>query len=279
MVRAFVAEINIYPVKSMKGISRTHAELTATGLRHDRQWMVVRQDGRFATQRDQPALACIETALDERGVHLARQGFGSVFVPFETATGEEIVTRVWKDECRTLDQGPRISNWLTAALQSEEPLRLVRMAPGFRRSLEAAERFGGKTTTVFADSAPFLVASEASLEHVNRDLQSLGLPPVPMNRFRPNIVLRGVDAFAERHAEALRGQGWRISLVDPCERCLVTTVDQATGQRDPARQPYLAMRKISPAAGPGSSPVFGQNAVLAGGEGQTIRVGEALELS
>ncbi|MGD2129916.1 MAG: MOSC N-terminal beta barrel domain-containing protein [Lysobacterales bacterium] len=278
MDQACVREINVYPVKSMKGISLAQGELTAKGLQYDRHWMVVRHNGRFVTQREQPALARIGTELDARGLTLSREGIGSVFLPFEAEAGEEIVSRVWKDDCRTLDEGPEVSRWITAALESEEPFRLVRMAPGFRRELPA-DRFGKESTTVFADAAPYLVASEASLEYVNRELRARGLQPVPMNRFRPNIVLGGVDAFAEHSSRELYGEHWRIKLIDPSQRCLVTTVDQATGHRDPNRQPYLAMREISPAAGPGSAPAFGQNAVLAAGEGQFIRAGESIALS
>jgi hypothetical protein len=277
MDQACVTEINVYPVKSMKGISSLQCELTDKGLRHDRHWMVVRHNGRFVTQREQPALARIRTELDARGLTLSREGLGSVFIPFEAGTGEEIVSRVWKDDCRTLDEGPEISRWIAAALESEESFRLVRMAPGFRRKL-AEDRFGKESTTAFADAAPYLVASEASLERVNRELRARGLQPVPMNRFRPNIVLSGVDAFAEHSSKELCGEHWRITLIDPSQRCLVTTVDQATGYRDPDRQPYLAMREISPVAGPGSAPAFAQNAVLASGEGRFIRVGESISL-
>jgi len=150
------------------------------------------------------------------------------------------------------------------------------MAPGFRRELGAAERYGSETTTHFADSAPYLVASEASLESVNRGLAARGLSAVPMNRFRPNIVLSGTEPFEENRLRELQGDGWRISLVDACERCLVTIVDQETGERNPERQPYMAMREISPIGEPGSAPAFARNARLAGGEGRIIRVGDLL---
>jgi uncharacterized protein YcbX len=94
-----------------------------------------------------------------------------------------------------------------------------------------------------------------------------------MNRFRPNIVVRGLEPFAEHRAGALAGEGWRLDLADACERCLVTTVDQQTALRDPAREPYLTLRRINPVPGPKPAPLFAQHAILASGEGDSITVG------
>ncbi|MCH5373840.1 MAG: MOSC N-terminal beta barrel domain-containing protein [Planctomycetes bacterium] len=279
MTAATIAAIYVYPVKSMRGIALERGRLTEKGLEHDRRWMVVRENGRFVTQRDMPALARVQTALDDAGVTLSAEGHDSIAIPFDSKGGESVLTHVWKDECAALDEGPGVSRWISDALGSDEPLRLVRMAPAFRRTLGESDRFGAGTTTHFADSAPYLVANEASLEQINLELQARGLDAVPMNRFRPNIVLRGPGPFAEHRLKDLAGDGWHIKLMDACERCLVTTVDQETGQRDPERQPYMAMREIHPIAGPGTAPAFAQNATLAAGNGLTIRVGDSLKAS
>lgn len=279
MEQAQVAGLYIYPVKSMKGIALDEAILTPKGLEHDRRWMVVRPQGRFVTQREEPRLALIRTQLDARGLTLSRDGHGSMFVPFEFAGGPRLQTRVWNDDCSVEDEGDEIARWLTETIGDNQGLRLVRMAAGFRRSLTAADRYGEETTTEFADSAPYLVANESSLECLNTELKTQGHAPVPMNRFRPNIVLRGLPPFAEHRASRFDGDGWSIALVEHCERCLVTTVDQATGEPDPAREPYQTLRRLNPAPGEKAAPAFAQNAKLGSGAGARITIGATATLA
>jgi uncharacterized protein YcbX len=278
MVSAQITGLFVYPVKSMKGIPANRSVLTEAGLLHDRRWMVVNGDGRFVTQRNQPRLALVETRLESHGVVLSLDGHGSVAISFESAGGARVQTKVWKDSVEAVDEGSEIADWLTRALGAREPLRIVRMAPGFRRRLTQAERFGENTTTQFADTAPFLVANEASLEALNRDLESNGHKPVPMNRFRPNIVLRGPGPFSEHQTAALTGDGWRLAMVDHSKRCIVTTIDQETAERNPAHEPFQTLRRINPAPGPKGEPAFAQNATLEIGEGATIATGAEVSL-
>ena len=271
-----VTGLYVYPVKSMKGISLDEAVLTAKGLLHDRVWMIVRPDGRFVTQRGLPRLALVVTHLDDRGVTLSMAGHGSIAIPFDSGGGDAVATQVWGDACETVDEGPEVSRWLTRALDSPETLRMVRMAAGFRRPQNTPERFGADTTTHFADSAPFLVANEASLAELNRVLVAGGHEAVPMNRFRPNIVVKGLEPFTEHRARELASEDWRLNLIDACERCLVTTIDQQTALRNPDREPYLTLRRINPVPGPKPAPGFAQNATLGAGEGRRIALGSAL---
>jgi hypothetical protein len=274
-----VTALYVYPVKSMKGIPLASTVLTSRGLRHDRTWMVVGPDGRFVTQRQRPRLSLVHTQLDDQGVVLSMEGHGSISIPFDAGEGGDVATHVWGDACETIDQGPRVSEWLTQAAGSEVPLRIVRMAPGFRRPQNRPERFGPGTTTHFADSAPFLVANEDSLAELNRNLQAQGHAPVPMDRFRPNVVVRGLEPFTEHRIPALTGNGWRLAMIDHCVRCAVTTIDQQTAVRDPAREPYLTLRRINPAPGDKPAPAFGQNAVLDRGAGVEIAVGCGVSVS
>lgn len=279
MVEPQVSSLYVYPVKGMRGIPLDSAELRPEGLRHDRHWMVVRADGRFVTQRDEPRLALFVTRLDESGLRLSLNGHGTIRLPFTAPAEATVTVRVWRDDCEACDEGPEVSRWLTAALGSPEPLRIVRMAGGFRRPQSQPERFGAGTTTHFADSAPLLVVNEASLEALNRDLQSRALSPVPMDRFRPNLVLRGLPAFAEHGFGQIEGPDWSLSLIDPCQRCLVTTIDQRTGRPDPGREPFLTLQRLNPAPGARRSPAFGQNAVLREGAGRTLGVGDPIRVS
>ena len=272
-----ITGLNIYPVKSMKGIALDQARLTATGLRHDRLWMVVRANGRFVTQRDIPQLALVHTSLNEDGVTLSMEGHGSIAVPFDLFDGGSIETEVWGDVCETVDQGEDISRWLTRALGSEDPLRLVRMNPGFTRPQNHAEILGEETTTDFADAAPFLVANEASLDSLNSVLESNALQSVPMNRFRPNIVVQGLGPFAEHELAGLAAERYQLKLRAPCERCVVTTIDQDTAEKDPQRQPFKTLATINPMPGKDKAPAFAQYATLAGGAGQWIELGDRIE--
>ena len=276
MHTAEISGLTIYPVKSMQGIELERAELTLHGLQNDRRFMVVRANGRFVTQRDLSRLALVQTSLDEDGIVLSMDGHGSVTVPFLADDGERIQTKVWGDECETVDQGESISRWLTSALESSGTLKLVRMAPGFVRPQSQPENLGTKTATHFADAAPFLVANESSLDVLNRELKTRGHSSVPMNRFRPNIVVRGLAPFAEHEIAELSSENYRLGLCHPCERCVVTTIDQATGIKNPGRQPFTTLGDINPMPGTKRAPAFAQNAILKEGEGQAIALGDRL---
>jgi uncharacterized protein YcbX len=276
MQTAEITGLTIYPVKSMKGIALESAVLTPQGLENDRRFMVVRANGRFVTQRDLPRLALVQTSLDNNGVVLSMDGRGSVTVPFKPTSGEPIHTRVWGDECETVDVGEEVSRWLTGALESSSTLKLVRMAPDFIRPQGQPENLGEKTSTYFADAAPFLVANEFSLDALNRELEAHEYSPVPMNRFRPNIVVRGLAPFAEHEIAELSSESYSLGFCHPCERCVVTTIDQDTGIKNPDRQPFRTLGDINPMPGTERSPAFAQNAILKEGEGQTVALGDRL---
>lgn len=271
-----ITGLSIYPVKSMKGIDVSEARLTAKGLEHDRRYMVVRPEGQFVTQRDLPRLALIHTALEGGQILLSRTGFGAIQIPPGNEPGELIHTRVWGDHCETTDLGDDIARWLQSALETDDSLRLVRMREGFRRPQNQAELLGENTTTYFADAAPFLVANEASLQTLNEHLEAAGHQAVPMNRFRPNIVVKGLEAFAEHRLGMLQGDDFSLGLRHPCERCVVTTIDQSTAEKDPARQPFKTLREINPMPGKKPAPAFGHNAILLHGEQSTLKTGTHL---
>lgn len=274
-----VAELYTYPVKSLKGIALDQATLTAKGLIHDRRWMVVRSNGQFVTQRDLPRLSLVGTSLEKSGVRLSLEGHGAITIPFNTAGGERIQTRVWGTLCETLDEGEEISRWLTSAVQSSDLLKLVHMMEGFVRPQNKPQFLGKDTHTFFADAAPFLVASETSLDALNRELETRGHPPVPMNRFRPNIVLRGLRPFAEHTLNKMQSATCRLKFCHPCERCVVTTINQDTAEVDPEKQPFRTLREINPMPGQKPAPAFGQNAILEKGDRAVMTRGEPVSVS
>jgi len=276
MTQAQVTGLTIYPVKSLKGIALEQARLTPAGLDHDRRFLVVRPNGRFVTQRELPGLALIETELTDEGVRLSRSSRGEATLPFQSRGGDPLQAMIWGTWCEAIDEGDEVSRWLTAALECDSPLRLVRMADGFVRPQGKPEELGENTHTFFADAAPFLVANEASLEALNEELSARGIEQVPMNRFRPNIVVRGLEPFSEHRLGGLRAGSWGLNFCHPCERCVVTTIDQETGRKDPDWQPFRTLKEINPVPGERPAPAFGQNAVLEAGEGATISIGDKL---
>jgi len=268
----------IYPVKSMRGIELQQAQLTGKGLAHDRGWMVVRSNGRFVSQREIPQMALVHTDLDQNGLVLSMQDHGSIKVSLDSFDGDRIKVRVWDDVCEAVDQGEDTSRWLTKALGSETSLRLVRMNPGFKRSQRKPDILGEHTSTEFADASPFLFANVASLERLNSVLKSNALKSVPMDRFRPNIVIQGLEPFAEHQLAGLSGNNYQFKLCAPCQRCVITTINQDTAVEDSGGQPFKTLQTINPMPGGKKAPAFAQYAILTNGEQQFISVGDELAM-
>ena len=217
-----ITALNIYPVKSCKGVALKEARIGATGLEHDREWLIVRPDGRFITQREEPRLALIEPSLDATHLRLEAPGMQPLEVPANLQSNPVEVT-CWRDRCSAFDAGVEAERWLERYLGS--PHRLVRFDPAHRRVASMDWTRGVEALNQFSDGFPFLVISQASLDDLNSRLAS----PVPMDRFRPNFVVEGSEAFAE--------DGWKkiaigetvFHVVKPCARCVIPTIDQTTG--------------------------------------------------
>ena len=220
--RATVTALTVYPVKSMRGIPLERARLEPEGLAHDRRFMVVRADGRFVTQRDLSRLALVTPRLEAGGLTLSAPGMGDLPVPFENDGGARVTVRVWDQPCAAVDQGPAVAAWLTEALCADEALQLVAMAPGFVRPQGKPRELGANTHTRFADAAPFLVTAEASLAALNRELEAAGHAAVPMDRFRPNVVVRGPEPFAEHAVRRAAGPGYALRFATTERRARLT---------------------------------------------------------
>ena len=278
-VNAEVRELFVYPLKSCMPIALHEAELTPQGLKFDRQWMVVSASGLARTQRDIPLLSQIQTALHGDVLVLSRPGHGSIELPL-LGDGQPLAqaqtVKVWKDECDTVAASEPASRWLTQAVESATAVNIVKMAPGFTRAQSSPAELGADTQVQFADAAPFLVGNEASLDRLNEALRDKGETAVPMNRFRANIVIRGLDAFGEHNLRLLGNDVYRFNFRMPCERCVVPTIDQATSVRHPRKEPFATLRDLNPRDPERRQPLFGQYATLQAGAGGKITVGDLL---
>ena len=273
-----ITGLSIYPVKSMQGISLERASLTPLGLKYDRSWMIVDDQCEFVTQRQLATLALIVPTLETEGLVLSAPEGSRITVPFDQPAGEHMTTNVWGQACSVVDEGQVFSRWLDEVLDYKRPLRLVRMAEHTRRQQTLPELLGADTHVQFADAAPFLIVNEASLAAVNTALAEKGEQAVPMDRFRGNIVVKGIPAFEEHKWAGVRGVDFQMQFRMACERCVMTSIDQATADRHPHGEPVQTVRALNPSSDNPKSPVFGHYASLSKGEGVEVSCGDRLTL-
>lgn len=263
MPEAILQELNVYPLKSARGIARSAARLSATGFEWDRHWMVVRENGMFLTQRTHPWLARIATRLTREGLILESERREALVLPLEPRC-ETRPVRIWKDQCEGLDQGDTAARWVSAVLG--EPARVV-CAPSTPRRLANPEFAGSQPAPLaFPDGYPVLVCSRASLEDLNGRLPEA----LPMERFRPNLVIEGLPPFAEDRIATIHIGPVTLRLVKPCTRCIIPSTDQRTGARGFDPLPVLRTFRYDPTL---RGVTFGENAVIVAGIGETLECG------
>jgi uncharacterized protein YcbX len=226
---AVVSALFIYPVKSCRAIALDRSALEARGLRHDRRWMVVDAEGQFVTQRSEPRLAQVEVAilgdtlvLSARPRARPRPPLCVPLLPRDTGPRRRV--RVWRDEVEAIDCGADANQWVSDWLGS--PASLVFMPDDTTRAVNPKYARSGDAVS-FADGFPLLLASISSLDDLNRRLDR----PVPMDRFRPNVVVGGCPAWAEDEWGRICIGDVPIRVAKPCSRCIITTTDQRTGER------------------------------------------------
>ena len=268
-----------YPVKSLQGIALDEAVLTGKGLKFDRNWMITDSTGLFITQRLIPEMATVRVKIDDKALILEHGNTEPLHIALNGNPGQRVTTTVWGHACEGYDEGPDASRWLTRVLGrwKGNELRLLRFAPDFVRPVEPDYMNGQSAATAFADGYPFLVTNEASLGQLNDRLLAGGAEPVPMSRFRANIVIEGLEPFAEDRPGKLTSTdaAFELALRKPCKRCKVTTIDQKTGIIEEPKEPLKTLASINRHPGL-SGAFFGQNATLESGECAIIKVGDRL---
>jgi uncharacterized protein YcbX len=267
---ATITALNVYPVKSCAGIALQQVRIGETGLEHDRRWMVVGPDGHFVTQRELPRMALIQPSLHESGIILNAPTMPPLHVS-GLDQSRSMQVAIWRDVCLAWDEGEDIAEWFSRFLQ--QPLRLVRFNDE-RMRLSNRDWTGAlRAPNHFSDGFPIMIISASSLA----DLNSRLAVPLPTSRFRPNIVIDGIDPYFEDEVDELRNGEVCLRLVKPCTRCKITTTNQNTGVVE-GNEPLLTLatyRRDLRLKGV----TFGQNAVIVIGEGATLRVGERMALT
>jgi hypothetical protein len=244
-----IASLHIYPLKGGRGISRPEIRLDQRGPEHDRRWMVVDPDGNLVTQREIADLCRVTALPTATGLRLEAPLVGALEVPDPPETDSHLTVRVWNDRVEAHDAGADAARWCTGFLGA--PVRLVHLASrATRRTDPDYDPIGSPVG--FADGYPILLAGEASLAGLNARLEV----PLPMNRFRPNIVVRGSEPFAEDGWRRFWVNGIPFDNVKPCARCVVTTTDQESAERGVEPLKTLASFRKR-----GSGVMFGVNVV------------------
>lgn len=272
--RVVVTALHVYPVKSCRGIALDVVRISDTGLANDRRWLVVDPNGRFITQRETPRLALVGTALAGDSLVLELPGAPALRVP-EVAGGEAREVVVWGSQCAALDCGAESAGALSEFLGRE--VRLVQFDPRGERLADPGWAGDVVARVQFADGYPMLLIGEESLADLNARLPA----PLPMNRFRPNIVVRGLPAYGEDAAGEFADGPLRLRPVKACTRCRITTTDQATGEFT-GDEPLKTLRTYRWSAEL-RGVMFGQNVVLASpppaSGTHVLRVGQELAVA
>lgn len=235
----FVTELAIYPVKSTRRLPVQQAKVVTTGFAHDRRWMLVDPEGKFITQRQHPKMVHIVAQPDEQGMVVNAPGMDAIHIlqpllqkELQNESHHRFEVTVWKDVCAALDAGDQAAQWFREYMGFN--CRLVYMDEECQRPVDQRYALTSDLTS-FSDGFPFLLTSEASLADLNGRLDQ----PVPMDRFRPNIVINGLEAFAEDYWQRIRIGSVEFRVSKACTRCIMTTVDTRTGIK--GKEPLQAL--------------------------------------
>lgn len=266
-----LTEINIYPIKSLRGTSLQHSRVEERGLEFDRRWMIVDENNEFLTQREFPKMATLEVEIEETGL-LVKDVNSVIRITFQPRNNETANVKVWSSKCRARIYEKEINDWFSGiletncklALMPEETKRLV-------NPFYAVNKF--KDTVSFADGYPFLLIGESSLNDLNLRLEK----KIPMNRFRPNFVFNDSEPFAEDNWKKIKIGNTFFQLVKPCARCVMTTIDQSTGIFD-GKEPLKTLAGYRLVKNGGDQKIlFGQN-LIAENTGEILKIGDEIEV-
>lgn len=263
----FLSKINIFPVKSLGGIGLQNCKVEERGLRFDRSLMLVDENKNFLTQREYPKMAAIALKITDDGFTASDSG-NEISIPFEPDSEERATVKIWSSRVKAKFYSDEVNKWFSDILKIK--CRLVLMPEDSKRIVNpiyAVKKF--EDTVSFADGYPVLLISENSLVDLNKKLEK----PVPMNRFRPNLVVKDADAFAEDKWKKIKIGDCVFHVVKPCDRCVMTTIEQSNGERN-GKEPLKTLAKYRSKNG---KVFFGQY-LIAENPGETLKVGDKIEI-
>ncbi len=274
-VRAKIAQLFIYPIKSCGAIELKEAVLTDTGLDLDRAWMVVDEQGEFVTQRELPRMALIQPMLTSFDMIVKAPGMSALKLAIDEVAAS-VTVKVWDDTVKAFDMGDEAAAWFSDFLK--KTVRLVRFDPEQTRLSSLKWTNGVEAKNGFDDGFAVLVTSSASLKVLNDKLTAAGEKAITMQRLRPNVVLTGIEAYDEDRLDTLhittqQGEA-QLKHVKPCARCTMPDVDLQSGKQGTAVADTLQSYRANPMMD--GAVTLGMNAIILSGEGATLRVGQAV---
>lgn len=262
--------IHVYPVKALGGIALPEAQITPRGLRHDRRFLVIDRDGDFITQREQPKMATVWMEIDRGELVFSAPDVDSIAVPVEPPEQPARMVAIWSSHVPAHPVSAEADAWLSAYLECDA--QLVYMPDSSERRINPDHAPNGELVS-FADGYPLLIASEASLADLNQRIVANNGRAIPMNRFRPNLVITGCEAYAEDRLGEVRIGDAVFRAVKRCTRCQVTTTDQASGVVvGPEPLQTLATYRDTP-----NGVIFGMNLIPV--NQAVLRIGDAVTLA
>jgi uncharacterized protein YcbX len=268
-----VASVHVHPIKSCAGVAASDSLLIETGLEFDRAWMVANPQGQPITQREAPRMALIRPTMRLDDMVLRAPGMLALHIALDRV---ETATRasVWGTEVKAFEMGALAAQWFSDYLG--QPARLLRFDPEQKRLADPKWTAGHDAESAFADEFPLLVTCTASLAELNSRLATRGVAAVGIERFRPNLVLDGLQAFDEDHVDEIcidtdEGQV-RLKLVKPCVRCTIPSVDPMTGEQ--GTEPGDTLAGFRADARMKGGVTFGMNAIVLNGIECTLRPGQ-----
>ncbi len=273
-----VSSIFVYPIKSCQGISLTQTEVHQSGFIGDREFMLVDQQGHFLSQRQYPKLATIQVKIQDNNLILSVNN-AQIFILEPRFSGVEKIVEIWRDRVFAIDQGDEVANWFKKVLNLplKDKIRLVRQSSEYIRAIDKNYTNNQEIPVSFADGFPILLTATASLAELNRRLETKyphSPQSVPMNRFRPNLVIETEEPFIESNWQNIQIDKLSLALVKPCSRCIITTTNQFNGDRHALQEPLKTLgtfRQI-----PQAGIMFGENVIpLTTG---SIKIGDELKI-
>jgi len=256
-----LSELNIYPLKSCAQISLKQVRLSPFGLELDRRWMLIDEQGTMLTQRKHARMCLIHSSINKAQLTVNAPAMQQL----EIQTGNtRTKATVWEDTCNAYDCGDEAAHWFSTFLNT--PARLVYFPDDERRQVDLQYAQAGEITA-FSDGFPYLLISQASLDDLNRRLEL----PVEMKRFRPNLVVAGNAAFEEDQWKRIRIGDIEFSLVKPCSRCAIPSINPATAEKTAEPLKTLAGYRLRD-----KNIFFGQN-IIAHGSG-LLELGMPVEI-